>query len=420
MRSYFHGLVFFLLLFGNMLAQTADTCFLPLAIGNKWQYRVRTTLETMWPYTIKCRYSLKTFTITSASPQGGNLYYYTSPIGAAHYDTSTQQLYLASKSTSPLETLSSLYWDFSKPVGWSLDWRIMVQETISFFDKTENCLGKRNAYDIRMWNEALFMNQIGMVLYRNAGTAGGGTGGGLETHTLIGCILADGTVYVDSAKPTIDFVSCSSNTNSNILRLNINHKYSANDVNFDTTTSYTYIDYAKVYYYYSNGNDSTNVDSLSLVYDNMDVFSATIPKWQNPTDEYTLNYKIVATDKALIQHTTSYPETGFAKLIISSIGNEGTDLTLNSFSLNQNYPNPFNPSTTIEFNIPANGLVELKIFDVLGKEVATLFNGEKSAGTHKIEFNSNSAKHSLSSGIYFYSIKYNGVNIITKKMILAK
>ncbi len=85
------------------------------------------------------------------------------------------------------------------------------------------------------------------------------------------------------------------------------------------------------------------------------------------------------------------------------------------FALDQNYPNPFNPSTTILFSIPQRGNVSLKIYDVLGNEVATLVNDEKPAGMYEVEFDASQ----LSSGVYFYRIITDSF-IQTKKMILIR
>jgi hypothetical protein len=85
------------------------------------------------------------------------------------------------------------------------------------------------------------------------------------------------------------------------------------------------------------------------------------------------------------------------------------------YSLSQNYPNPFNPSTKIEFKIPQAGFVNLKIYDLLGREVKTLLNEEMQAGNYTIDFNAST----LSSGIYFYTLNA-GEFISTKKMILLK
>ncbi|MDP3148904.1 MAG: T9SS type A sorting domain-containing protein [Ignavibacteria bacterium] len=94
---------------------------------------------------------------------------------------------------------------------------------------------------------------------------------------------------------------------------------------------------------------------------------------------------------------------------------EGNSLSPNEYFLYQNFPNPFNPTTTIKYDIPKEGLVTIKIFDILGREVETLVNEEKPAGKYQITFNAKK----LSSGIYFYSIK-TGDYIKTLKSILLK
>ena len=94
---------------------------------------------------------------------------------------------------------------------------------------------------------------------------------------------------------------------------------------------------------------------------------------------------------------------------------EVSKLITDNYELLQNYPNPFNPGTKIEFKIPATGFVTLKVFDILGNEVATLVNEELKQGSYS--FNFEAAK--LASGIYFYSLKAGNFNS-TKKMILLK
>mgnify|MGYP001401715933 CR=1 FL=1 len=89
-----------------------------------------------------------------------------------------------------------------------------------------------------------------------------------------------------------------------------------------------------------------------------------------------------------------------------------------SFALNQNYPNPFNPSTTISYSIPKSDVVTLKIYNILGSEVATLVNGYQEAGSYTLTV-STSEMQSLSSGVYFYTLT-NGGNTLTRKMTLLK
>jgi hypothetical protein len=85
------------------------------------------------------------------------------------------------------------------------------------------------------------------------------------------------------------------------------------------------------------------------------------------------------------------------------------------FSLSQNYPNPFNPSTIIQYAISSRQLVTLKVYDILGSEVATLVNQEQNAGSYNVDFNASK----LSSGVYFYRLQA-GSFVQSKKMILIK
>lgn len=96
------------------------------------------------------------------------------------------------------------------------------------------------------------------------------------------------------------------------------------------------------------------------------------------------------------------------------------DIIAEKFSMSQNYPNPFNPETTIRFEIPVNGFVTLKIYNMLGQEVSSLVNGSLNSGSYLVIFNASG----LNSGVYFYTMKFdNGNGILfseTKKLTLIK
>jgi hypothetical protein len=98
--------------------------------------------------------------------------------------------------------------------------------------------------------------------------------------------------------------------------------------------------------------------------------------------------------------------------IVSDVEDQYQPLT---FKLEQNYPNPFNPSTIISYQLPISGQVTLNVYDLLGKEVATLVNEEKAAGIYEVDFNASQ----LSSGIYFYKLQA-GAFSETKKMTLLR
>lgn len=102
---------------------------------------------------------------------------------------------------------------------------------------------------------------------------------------------------------------------------------------------------------------------------------------------------------------------------VVSVSEDKSDLSIpNKFSLEQNYPNPFNPSTTIRFELPTNAQVDLRVYNLLGQEVAVLINNEElSSGVYKYSFNASR----LSSGVYFYRIITKDF-VETKKMILLR
>lgn len=101
------------------------------------------------------------------------------------------------------------------------------------------------------------------------------------------------------------------------------------------------------------------------------------------------------------------------------VGVNDKDIIPNQFSLNQNYPNPFNPTTKISWRSPVGGWQTLKVYDVLGNEIASLVNEFRPAGSYEVEFKSQIASRELASGVYYYRLtagKYSE----TKKLILVR
>lgn len=128
-------------------------------------------------------------------------------------------------------------------------------------------------------------------------------------------------------------------------------------------------------------------------------------------------FRFVSGDSCFVVYSESGP-TGIWSAAgctgtITGVGNQNN--IPYDYALKQNYPNPFNPTTSIEFSIPNSGLVKLVVYDVLGKEVATLVNEVKNAGNYIVDFNASN----LTSGIYFYKISTGDFSSV-KKMMLIK
>ncbi|MCK9424433.1 MAG: T9SS type A sorting domain-containing protein [Ignavibacteriaceae bacterium] len=137
-------------------------------------------------------------------------------------------------------------------------------------------------------------------------------------------------------------------------------------------------------------------------------------------------YRIQAKDKGVIPHYAYKPDTDYYKVICKSIkidevdtsnygGKDTTNILPHEFALSQNYPNPFNPETNISYQLPVTSKVSLKVYDVLGNEVAILVNEEKPAGKYQVKFKGSS----FSSGVYFYQLRV-GQFVQTMKFVLLK
>jgi hypothetical protein len=127
-------------------------------------------------------------------------------------------------------------------------------------------------------------------------------------------------------------------------------------------------------------------------------------------DEFRLYHR--ALTPAEVMNTWSENLPGCGIIVGSNINSSNIPF---AYSLSQNYPNPFNPSTKISFGLPKAGNVKMVVFDLLGREVATLVNEFRTAGNHTVDFNA----ASLASGVYFYKIEA-GDFTATKKMLLVK
>lgn len=161
------------------------------------------------------------------------------------------------------------------------------------------------------------------------------------------------------------------------------------------------------------------VANLVFEVNNQDVAEITIEAVELERPFHRLSFYYGETDGsgAQVSIRKEIPEFTQATFSLSGQNNLPTE-----FALEQNYPNPFNPTTQISYSVPANGFVNLSVFNVLGQKVTTLVDGEMPIGNHVVEWDgTNDAGTGVSSGVYFYRLTAQDVGFVeTKKMMLLK
>jgi len=146
---------------------------------------------------------------------------------------------------------------------------------------------------------------------------------------------------------------------------------------------------------------------------------------ERPAGSAQVTFTVIASAAGFLPESTnvsfSTRDSAFVNFILRPIATTVTDTKQGplSFTLHQNSPNPFNPTTTITFSLPAPNrretLVTLKVFDMLGREIATLANEEMGPGTHQVQFNASG----LASGVYVYRLQ-SGTLSATRTMVILR
>ncbi|MCU7525523.1 MAG: T9SS type A sorting domain-containing protein, partial [Ignavibacteria bacterium] len=114
----------------------------------------------------------------------------------------------------------------------------------------------------------------------------------------------------------------------------------------------------------------------------------------------TVNSKLESNDQFLIIRSHPFTSEDVFRFTVGKLSRVESGNIPSTYEMSQNYPNPFNPVTTISYSLPEVSKVELKVYDILGREVMTLVNKEQNAGRYNVQFNAGR----LSSGIYIYRI----------------
>lgn len=139
---------------------------------------------------------------------------------------------------------------------------------------------------------------------------------------------------------------------------------------------------------------------------------------ENPDNDTQAWRRLARYDRSDIRRQPVPKATGMSIRLVkdaNATSNESEFEQPKEFGLEQNYPNPFNPTTNISYNLPQAADVTLTVYNMLGKEVAVLVNGQKSAGSHTVAFDASG----LSSGVYMYRLQSNAITV-TKMMTLLK
>ncbi len=170
-----------------------------------------------------------------------------------------------------------------------------------------------------------------------------------------------------------------------------------------TSTNVTNV---KIEYSLNNGSTWSTIAALAPAASG--TYNWTVP-------DTTSAQALVRISDATNSSVSDVSDADFTITPVTSVDDYFNSTIPKAYGLMQNFPNPFNPTTTIYYSIPKSGLVVLKVYNILGKEVATLVNRDQSAGNYSIQFDASK----LESGIYFYRIQ-SGSFVAAKKLILMK
>ena len=196
---------------------------------------------------------------------------------------------------------------------------------------------------------------------------------------------------VDEEITPVELISFSANRIENSALLSWQTTSELNNNGFEVERSLNKINWATIGFV--KGAGTTSEPQQYNFTDNMSDFSSTVIYYRLKQLDFNGSYKY----SDIVQ----------------------VEITPTKFELSQNYPNPFNPSTKISWQAPVSGWQTLKVYDILGNEVATLVDEYRNAGSYEVDFNPASSIRNPATGVYFYQLRV-GNYIETKKMILLK
>lgn len=429
LKKILFTVIFLLLSLDKTFSQSAPNNYLPLQIGNTYQYFEQVSVGNAFPFT---GYSLSIRTVLKDTLINNHKYYfYDGPYVSdwIRYSEEDKKIYAFWNDTD------RVYMDFNKALGDTFyqfylplhNYRIssVMGGQINIFSQ----LYEYRGYDTR-WvgptgtfkHGERFGENFGIYFFND-----NHRDGSFETALTANVIMAivydsigNAQLFSNHYKPqiTITPITVLSSQNFN-LSFKVTHYY--NRYPYPDHHGLNFIDTVTFVSFYQQ-NDSIIFNPLVAASDSAypDYKISIILDTALLKCGFSFNYKIVAKDKGIIPETSYSPDSGYYQCNWDfGTGIENNATAPKEFSLSQNYPNPFNPSTRIQYQLSNNSHVSLKVYDILGNEVATLVDEYKPAGTYEVEFQSTVGSRQLASGVYYYQLKV-GENVQIKKMILLR
>jgi len=402
----------------------------PLEVGNQWQY-IESYSHTSVGSPPSYSYFINYVSITSDTIVNNRKYfngvYGSGPTGSgnwARYDSTAQQIFIICDSaetlhmdftlpdTAYLGLLSTPYYCWSSSEIW------IYSDVDTFANLPVNT--KSFQWFEYGWPDysysISYVDGLGIFNNWESWYSMGGHFSS-DVRRLIQCNLS-GQNISENYSPEINFQPVTTLSDSVLnLIFQAKHRYNHIFLEGSQNTSLNFIDQVLFHSFYLKQDTVFN----SILYADWilgtENYSLQIPlEMSLLEDGFKLYYKIEAVDKGLVPHRSFSPESGYyiAELDTTTDINDGIQNVFD-FTLYQNYPNPFNPKTSIQYAIGSRQFVTIKVFDVLGNEVAVLVNEEQQAGSYEINFDAGK----IASGAYYYQLK-TGDFVETKKMILLR
>ncbi|MFA6596715.1 MAG: T9SS type A sorting domain-containing protein [Ignavibacteriaceae bacterium] len=390
--------------------------FLPLAVGNKWQY-----IKTNSGYngiSYSTSYNLSTIEVLSDTILNGKHCFLVNDDGTYNF------LYYSDDNKLFLEFsgIEKLLMDFNL-LGhdefeyYGATWATVYEGPVSLFGYERYSKGLSSDYYGVPFTRK-YADSIGVYYYHSNDDGPMGSYYEKRLDLIEALVKIKDSTFLYKVNY---FSSVDSNTinllSDTLLGINVTVSHPRDIITDIPQKNLFYTNSVEIEYFFVKGTDSIGGGKKYLNrLENSNSFSDSIYFSSSLYNQgYEIKYRFHLTDKGIIPSPSTYPGNGFLSYKIDPVNIDKENPQIQNFQLAQNYPNPFNPSTRIEYSVASSQNVTLKVFDILGNEVATLVNELKVPGVYTVQFDGGN----LTSGVYFYKLQ-SGSFVQSKKFILMK